>query len=80
MPGVNKKNAEKLLSDIQKKIQNWNERSSFTLKGVKNLSMADLETLELYADTYIRTGGFYGLMEPRGAIAQVLVKYNIVVV
>lgn len=78
MPGVNKKNAEKLLSDIQKKIQNWNERSSFTLKGVKNLSMADLETLELYADTYIRTGGFYGLMEPRGAIAQVLVKYNIV--
>jgi len=78
MPSVNKKNAEKLLSDIQKKIQNWNERSSFTLKGVKKLSMADLETLELYADTYIRTGGFYGLMEPRGAIAQVLAKYNIV--
>ena len=78
MPGANIKNAEKLLSDIQKKIQNWNERSMFTLKGVKNLSMADLEILELYADTYIRTGRFQGLMEPEGAIAQVLNKYNIV--
>jgi len=72
------KNAQKLLNDIEKKIRNWNERSMFTLKGVKNLSMSDLDTLELYATTFIRTGGFYGLMEPRGAIAEVLTKYNIV--
>lgn len=72
------KNAQKLLNDIEKKIRNWNERSMFTLKGVKNLSMSDLDTLELYATTFIRTGRFYGLMEPRGAIAEVLTKYNII--
>lgn len=75
---ANVKNAKKLIGDIKKKINNWNERSMFTLKGVKNLSMSDLDTLELYATTFIRTGGFYGLMEPRGAIAEVLTKYNIV--
>ena len=51
-----RKAALKLLSDIEKKIAKWNERSSFTLKGVKNLSMSDLDTLQLYANTLLNYG------------------------
>lgn len=72
------KNAKKLIDDINKKIENWNERSAFTLKGVKNLSFADLDSLRFYALTFINKGSFSGLMEPRGAIAEVLAKYNII--
>lgn len=76
---ANIKGAEKLLRDIEKKILNWNERSMFRLKGVGNLSRADLDSLELYAQTYIRSGGygFPGLMEPRGSIKEVLDKYGV---
>lgn len=71
------KSAEKLIGDINTKINNWNERSQFTLKGVKNLSRADLDVLGMYAETYIKNGSFYGLMEPMGEIGEVLSKYNI---
>ena len=72
-----RKNAEKLIKDIEVKIRNWNERSGFTIKGVKNLSMSDLDTLVLYSKTCIRTGRFEGLMEPRGSIKAVLDLYGI---
>ena len=68
---ANVKNAEKLLSDIQK-IQNWNERSSFTLKGIKP-SMADLKRWN-FTQTHIFALAVHGLMEPRDN-RQVLVKY-----
>ena len=76
----NVKGAEKLLKDINKKIAKWNERSQFTIKGVKNLSMSDLGTLQLYAETYIRSNGygFPGLMKPMGDIAKVLESYGLV--
>lgn len=79
MANNNIKNAEKLIKDIEKKILNWNERSQFRLKGIGNLSRADLDSLELYANTYIRSGGygFPGLMKPMGSIAEVLEKYGI---
>lgn len=72
-------NAQKLLKDIDSKLSNWNERSQFRLKGVGNLSRADLDTLTLYAEAYIRSGGygFPGLMEPRGSIKEVLDKYGV---
>jgi len=74
------KNAQKLIQDIEKKISNWNERSQFRLKGVGNLSRSDLDDLELYANTYIHSGGygFPGLMKPLGSIAEVLEKYGII--
>lgn len=70
--------AEKLLKDIKKKIANWNERSQFTLKGIHNLSRADLDSLEMYANFYIRSGGygFPGLMEPMGSTKEILEKYG----
>ena len=76
----NIKGAEKLIKDINKKRLNWNERSMFTIKGVRNLSVSDLDTIELYANTYIRNGGygFPGLMNPLGEVKEVLQKYNLV--
>lgn len=71
------KNCEKLIKDIENKIEKWNERSQFSIKGVKNLSRADLDTLVLYADTMKDTGSLYGLMEPLGSIKEILQKYNI---
>ena len=74
------KNAEKLIKDIDKKFRDWNERSSFRLKGVGNLSVSDMDTLKLYAETYIRNyGSFRGLMEPRGSIAKILEAYGLAV-
>ena len=72
MNGVNK-----LISDVNKKLRNWNERSNFTLKGVRNLSPADLDTLVLYAENYDGYGGFNGLMKPVGDIAEVLKAYGL---
>lgn len=71
--------AKILKKDIKEKIDNWNERSSFAVKGIKNLTVSDLDTLELYADEMIKSGGngFYGLSKPLGNIRQVLVKYGL---
>lgn len=64
---------ESLLKDVKKAIANWDERSQFVLKGVRNLSMSDMGTLELYA----KTGG-KGLMKPIGDVGKVLEKYGYV--
>lgn len=74
------KNAEKLRKDIQKKLDNWNERSQFTLKGVKNLSRSDLDSLDMYADFFIKNGGygFAPFRKPLGEIKEVLDKYQII--
>lgn len=64
---------EKLEKDINKALDSWNETSSFTLKGVRGLSRADLDTVMLYADT-----GGIGLRKPLGEIAKVLAKYGYV--
>lgn len=42
----------KLRNDINRKVDNWNERSQFTLAGIKNLSFSDMETLFLLCDEY----------------------------
>lgn len=72
------KQAMKLKNDIQKLKNNWNERDQFKLKGVGNLSVADLDQLELYADEYIRNNGSFGtLMSPLGDTKIILDKYNL---
>lgn len=47
---------KKLRRDINKKLSNWNEKSSFTLGGVKNLSLSDMDTLLMFCDEYEKTG------------------------
>ena len=71
------KSARKLVSDIERKIEKWDEYSCFQINGVKNLSMADMDTLLLYANTHLANGSFYGLMKPLGSIAEVLRTYNL---
>ncbi len=72
------KNAIKLMKDVEMKIDKWNGRS-ITLKGVKNLSRADLDSLVLYAQKFIENNGygFYGYMKPLGSIKKVLDSYGI---
>lgn len=74
---MNIKNAEKLIDAIESRRSMWDEWSTFTIKGVKNLSIADLDTLELYAVNLLRNGSYQGLVTPRGYIAEVLSKYDL---
>ena len=73
------KNAEKMIEIIEKKKKKMEYRTS-TLKGVSNLSRSDLDSVILYARTFIRSGGtgFPGLMEPRGTTEELLQKYSII--
>ena len=69
--------AKKLINDVDKKIRNWNERSQFKIKGVGNLSYADMESIKLYAEEFLKRGNINHLMEPLGAKKEVLAKYGI---
>lgn len=69
---------DKLISDVNKKLANWNERSTFTLKGVRNLSRSDMDVLLLYAEHYNQYGSFDGLMDPVGGIKDVLTAYGLI--
>lgn len=70
-------NAKKLIRDIEKKKEKWDEMSMFKIKGVKNLSVSDLDTIVLYAETYIKNGSFRGLMRPVGGVLEVLDAYEL---
>lgn len=74
--------AVSLEKDILDLRDNWDERSSFSLRGVGNLSRSDLDTLSLYVEYYEKSGGtsFNGLMDPLGEVKEVLDKYGITVV
>ena len=75
---TNTKNAYKCIKDVDKKISNWDERSNFTLNGVRNLSRADMDVIRLYAETYLTYGSYHGLMKPLGSIKNVLDSYQLV--
>lgn len=64
--------ARKFLAMLERKIDNWDERSCFTVCGVKNLSRSDMDDLILYTEHFIEYGYFIGLREPLGNIAEVL--------
>lgn len=49
-------NTKKLRNDINKKLDNWNERSQFTLGGVKNLSRSDMDILIMLCDMIDKVG------------------------
>lgn len=73
----NDQNAIKLWKDCAKKLDEM-ECRTVTLKGVKNLSRSDLETLQMYAKLAIREGLHgYGLAPLRGNLLEVWNKYNV---
>ena len=73
------KNAEKLIQEVKKKRMKV-EYNVGTFKGVRNLSVSDLDSIELYAETYIANGGtgFSGLMQPMGEVKEVLDRCELV--
>ena len=51
----------------------------FRLKGVKNLSNSDLDTLNMYAYCVLKFGTWQGrLMDPMGSVRDVLAKYGMI--
>lgn len=74
----NRKAAVELKKLIDKKLDNWDEKSCFTVKGVKNLSRSDMDTLKLYLKHFIAFGYFKGLVKPLGSIAEVLKRAGII--
>lgn len=75
---MKRENAAKLIKEIDNKLNSWNERSQFKIKGIKNLSRADLDMLRIYAEQVLRTGNFSGLMKPMGNEKLVLEKFDLV--
>ena len=54
---------KRLRNDISKKIECWNERSMFTLAGVKRLSLGDMNTLMMCCTYYETHGSLHGMIE-----------------
>jgi hypothetical protein len=71
------KHAEKVMEDVRKKLASWNERSQFTMKGVKNLSRSDMDSITMYAEAIIRNGNYNCYMAPRGEVRDVLAAYGL---
>lgn len=70
--------AEKLIQDVKDKKAKWNEHSQFVMKGIKNLSVSDMDLLVLYAETIIYDGYYTGLlMKPPGGVGEVIKKYGL---
>ena len=71
-------NAKKLLSDIAKALNDGQECRTRTIRGVRNLSVSDLQTLKLYAETILKYGSYHPyLIKPLGGVAEVMAKYNL---
>lgn len=76
---ANIKKAQTLLSDVRAKLSDGLEYRTRTMKGVKNLSFSDLQTLELYAETIIKEGHYSGLLrKPLGGVGRCMAKYNLI--
>lgn len=72
------KKAEKMIKDVENLILN-NEYNTVSLKGVRNISRADLDTIQMYGETFIRNNGFgfSPYVEPSDNVEKVLTKYGV---
>lgn len=50
-----------LRGELHKALLNWNERSLFTISGIRGLTRSDLDTLALCCDYYDAHGNLDGL-------------------
>ena len=67
--------AKSLIALCEKSLQE-NEYNTRKIKGV-SCSHSDVETIELYALTFLRTGSFDSLMKPRCEVEAVLRKVGL---
>lgn len=75
------KMVRKLEAEVREKMHRQDLKQSLDcvkIKGVKNLSRSDLETILLYCDTIKKHGTWEGyLMQPLGGVGEVLAKYGL---
>ena len=71
--------ANKLIQEVNAKLMQV-EHNVGTFKGIKNLSVSDLDSIVMYAEKYIENGGtgFSGMIQPMGEVKEVLDKCGLV--
>lgn len=70
-------NTTRLKHDITKKIQHWNERTTFTLAGVKGLTLGDMNTLMMCCQHYEAYGSLEGISPYNPDVLAVLERYSV---
>ena len=68
------RNYQKLRKAIQSKLDRWDERSMFTISGVRRLTRADIDCLLMCCDQYERNGDLQGLDYFSPEVREVLEK------
>jgi hypothetical protein len=71
------KRAKNLIETCEREIFNG-EYGTFTIRGVENLSRSDIDTIIFYCQYFINNKTIGGLMPPRGGVAEVLKKIELV--
>ena len=66
----------KLRKDIDKKLDNWNERNLFSIAGIKGLTRSDIDTLLMCCDWFEKYGTLAGLDYLGSKVRGVLDKYG----
>lgn len=69
-------NFEQLRRVIEKKLDQWNERSTFTISGIRGLTRSDIDCLLMCCDQYERNGDLQGLDYFSPEVRRVLEKYD----
>ena len=69
-------NFEKLRRVLHRKLDQWNEYSTFTISGIRNLTRADIDTLLMCCDWYEHNGDLQGLDYFSPEVRSVLEKYE----
>ena len=69
-------NFEKLRRVLYKKLDKWNEYSSFTISGIRGLTRSDIDCLLICCDVYELSGDIHGLYYFSPEVRRVLEKYE----
>lgn len=67
---------KQLRADIEAKLDKWDERNTFTLRGAGNLTRSDIDTLLMCCAWYEKYGSLNGLAYFGREIRRVLEKYG----
>ena len=71
-------NYEKLRRVIQRKLNQWNEYSTFTISGIRGLTRSDIDCLLMCCDWYEHHGDLEGLDYFSPVVRKVLEKYKMI--
>lgn len=72
-----KESAKKLITELQTKINNWDQKSLFAIKGIRELAYSDLDSAMMYAKRVIEKGGLDGFVPPFGKTKDLLAAYGL---